>query len=243
MKQGLIRRIGNGTTTDIWDTNWIPRVGPMRPIASLVDNPPRLVSQLIDATSATWRYNLIRSTFLPTDAEAILAIPLCTRNIDDFMVLELRKKRGIYCRSAYHMIINTKFHRENWLEENGGPANAATEDKAWRSMWKVKVPSKLKVFCRRLAQHSIPSADVLHHWHMADPSRCTLCGMRDSWRQALLRCTMSHSIWSLADENLVHQLSLNQDCNARNWIFAMQEKLSEKEYLCCLVTVWTIWRA
>ncbi|KAI5009829.1 hypothetical protein ZWY2020_011966 [Hordeum vulgare] len=78
---------------------------------------------------------------------------------------------------------------------------------------------------------------------MADSSRCTLCGMQDSWRHTLLNCTMSRSIWSLADENLVQQLSLNQDCNARKWIFAMQDHLSKREFLCFLVTLWAIWRA
>ncbi|KAE8782897.1 hypothetical protein D1007_43686 [Hordeum vulgare] len=98
----------------------------MRPIASLTENTPRLVSHLIDATSASWRYDLIRTTFLPTDAEAILAIPLYTRNMDDFWSWSGERKWVFCVTSAYHMIMNKKFHMENWLEENGGTSDEAT---------------------------------------------------------------------------------------------------------------------
>ena len=53
MKQGLIRRIGDGSQTEIWSTNWIPRAELMRPLFSRVLDPPQLVAELIDATSAT----------------------------------------------------------------------------------------------------------------------------------------------------------------------------------------------
>ena len=40
MKQGMIRRIGNGQTTNIWSDNLIPKEHTPRPITSLVQNPP-----------------------------------------------------------------------------------------------------------------------------------------------------------------------------------------------------------
>lgn len=84
LKQGIVRRIGDGTTTDIWALNWIPRAGLMHPITSRVVNPPQFVSQLIDAMSATWKHDLVKEVFVPFDADAILKIPLCTRQLDDF---------------------------------------------------------------------------------------------------------------------------------------------------------------
>ena len=48
---------------------------------------------------------------------------------------------------------------------------------------------KLRVFLWRLARHSLLSADVLHHRNMVDHSRCTLCGVADSWRHSLLSAT------------------------------------------------------
>ena len=43
MVQGLVRRIGNGETTDIWHDNWLPRKHMKRPLTSLVQHPPHKV--------------------------------------------------------------------------------------------------------------------------------------------------------------------------------------------------------
>lgn len=196
LKQGLIRRIGNGATTDSWETNWIPRTGPMRPITSLVANPPTRVAELIDVTTPTWGEQLIRFVFMSFDADAILAIPLCTRNIEDFWAWSGERGGTFSVKSAYHMVLNTKYQRENWIEEKAGISELAPEGKAWMSLWHTKVPSKQKVFAWRLAQHSVPTADILHHRHMSQSPLYALCGTPDSWRHAMLDCTMSRCIWA-----------------------------------------------
>ena len=84
MAQGIIRRIGDGESTHIWRHNWIPRSSFKRPIASLVQDPPQRVSELIETTTASWRVDLVRSVFTPFDAEEILKIPICTRRVGDF---------------------------------------------------------------------------------------------------------------------------------------------------------------
>ena len=68
----------------IWFHNWIPRNGVMKPLTSLVTNPPQLVTELIDYSTATWWEELIQQVFVPIDVEAILQIPLCSRQVDDF---------------------------------------------------------------------------------------------------------------------------------------------------------------
>jgi hypothetical protein len=40
---GLIRRVGNDASTHIWRDNWLPWDHRMRPITSLIQNPPQLV--------------------------------------------------------------------------------------------------------------------------------------------------------------------------------------------------------
>ena len=84
LKQGLIRRIGNGTTTNIWNDNWIPQDEMLRSYGSRVPNPPVMVSELIDATSATWNFQSLHEVFMPMDIPAIMGIPLCTRNVEDY---------------------------------------------------------------------------------------------------------------------------------------------------------------
>ena len=48
MKQVVIRRIGTGEDTLIWEHNWIPRKDILLPITSVVVDPPTLVDSMID---------------------------------------------------------------------------------------------------------------------------------------------------------------------------------------------------
>ena len=59
IKMGVIRRIGDGTTTRIWHHNWIPRNRVMKPLTALVADHPQLVSELIDHTTASWQEEII----------------------------------------------------------------------------------------------------------------------------------------------------------------------------------------
>ena len=180
LAQGVIRRVGDGASTRIWDHNWIPRDSYKRPIASLFTAPPLMVADLIDTTTASWREELIRAVFAAFDAEAILKIPLCTRRITDFWSWGEEPRGNFSVGSAYHMLVRTKYDREGWLEEREEPSSSEGDSSEWRAIWKVDVPSKIKVFLWRLARHSIPSSDVLHRRNMATTGACRLCGSPDS---------------------------------------------------------------
>ena len=60
LAQGIIHRIRDGESTGIWTHNWISREGMMRPLTSLMQNPPERVLKLIDVTIATWREDVAR---------------------------------------------------------------------------------------------------------------------------------------------------------------------------------------
>jgi hypothetical protein len=76
LQYGLIRRIGNGENTHIWEHNWLPRDVVLRPIAAKAPNPPRRVSELINHTSMQWREDVIQNYFYDIDPQVIKNIPL-----------------------------------------------------------------------------------------------------------------------------------------------------------------------
>ena len=139
------------------------------------------------------------------------------------------------------MLVSTKARREAWLETTAGPSSTAPEEGAWKTLWKVQVPTKIRVFLWRLSKHSIPTNDVREHRHMTDSSSCGMCGQPDSWRHSLLQCTMSRCIWALADEDLSQRLVGVMEPSAKQWLFTLMELLTHDQFVTCAVTLWAIW--
>ena len=79
-------------------------------------------------------------------SHAILSIPLCTRNISDFWAWCGEKRGGFSVKSAYIIILNTKLTRESWIEEVAGSFGLEREINAWSTLWKAKLPPKIKFF-------------------------------------------------------------------------------------------------
>ncbi|KAE8784794.1 hypothetical protein D1007_41544 [Hordeum vulgare] len=85
------------------------------------------------------------------------------------------------------------------------------------------------------------TAEVLKHRHMADEDTCRLCGARDTWRHALLTCSLSRSVWALAPDELVEKIICCQQEDPKEWLFAPYEILITEEFLRLVVTAWAIW--
>ena len=89
----------------------------------------------------------------------------------------------------------------------------------------------------------MPTGEVLHHRHMADEDTCHLCGATDTWRHALLNCSMSRSIWALAPVEFAEKVISFQHENPKQWFFALHEMLEAEEFNRLVVTAWAIWSA
>jgi hypothetical protein len=68
LKQGLIRRVGDGEGLNIWSDPWVPRSMSRRPITSRGANLLTMVNELIDPTTGGWDIQLICDIFWEEDA-------------------------------------------------------------------------------------------------------------------------------------------------------------------------------
>jgi hypothetical protein len=145
------------------------------------------------------------------DVDAILAIPLSTRCLNDSWAWHYEKNGLLLVRSVYHLLVQTKRQHEDWLEGRSAGSNTVAEGRNWQCLWKTMVPSKVHVFLWHLAQHSLPSADIRHHRNMSPSSACSICGAEGSWRHSLLNYAMARSVWALADEGITEYVCMNED--------------------------------
>jgi hypothetical protein len=78
LRRGLIRRIGDGETTGIWGHRWLPDHFAGCPLTPDQGQNVEIVADLL-TDSGAWNEDLIRTSFFPVDAAAILKQPITGR--------------------------------------------------------------------------------------------------------------------------------------------------------------------
>lgn len=161
LKLGLIRRIGNGSATNIWQDNWLPTAVMMRPYGRRGDSSnAENVSELIDKTAATWNMAKLEEVCLPIDIPSILSIPLSTTEMEDTWAWNFERSGKYTIRSAYRMMVESKFRRGAWIDGSTGSSSTDRDGESWKLLWNTPVPSKIRMFLWRLAKHSLPTEDI-----------------------------------------------------------------------------------
>ena len=238
LKLGLIKRIGDGTTTKVWDENWIPRDFQHRPICCISDSPPNMVSALINSVTRTWDVQKLREHLLPMDVEAVQQIPISNVRQPDFWAWHYDNRGLFSVRSAYKMIMELKRRRENYIEGRSESSNEMQQERAWKKLWKVRVPSKLRIFAWRLARSSLPTGEVREHRHMATSAICSVCNLAvDTWRHSLLECNMAQAVWALREDDVILPLLADETIDPKMWLFTLSNTLSQRQFIEVLVTL------
>jgi hypothetical protein len=142
------------------------------------------------------------------------------------------------------MLVHIRNQRQDWLDSRAENSDIEGASRRWKLFWKVKVPSKIRIFAWRLAHNSLPTGEVLKERSMSEQSGCEICGADiDSWWHAMFKCTMSRCVWALADEDITEHIAATEIRNPKLWLFYMQETLSAKEFQKLLIICWAIWGA
>jgi hypothetical protein len=125
LQHGLIRRVVNGESTEIWRDRWILDHFGARPITSRGEGHPVLVSELLQ--DGSWNEGLLWNFFLPIDAAAIKKQPI-GRGDSDYWPWDLERS-GIYTvRSAYRHLYKRK------SEELFSHLPSTSNDGLWRKV-------------------------------------------------------------------------------------------------------------
>ena len=142
------------------------------------------------------------------------------------------------------MLIETKKNREDYFESCGNCSDVQRIQKEWKHLWRMKMPSKIKVFCWRLAHNSLPTGTVLKNKNLANTSNCKICGAEeDTWIHSLLQCNISKCVWALMDEDLLDLLASLRFSDPKYWVSYMCCNIPQADGIRILVTCWAIWYA
>lgn len=173
LKAGVVHRVGNGVSINIWRDNWLPRRTAMKPVGSTRWCRLRKVCHLIDRRSGQWDEAVVRRYFYPWDVEEILKIKLPRRDTEDVIAWHYEKTGVFSVRSAYRLAM--QLDRE--LGHQGSSTAPDGERAVWRKLWRLAVPPKVRVFAWKAIQNGLPTRANRHYRHLDQQSTCQICGM------------------------------------------------------------------
>jgi hypothetical protein len=241
IKQGMIRRVGDGTMINIWGGPWLPRGTTRRPCTPRGATILTKVSDLIDPYTGTWDKELIQDIFWPEDMKLILAIPI-KHGEADTPAWHYDSKGFFSVKSAYHVLEDNREHEQE--RQKGETSSSTTSDvcKQWKRLWNFKCQPKVKQFFWRFAHNGLALLSIKRRGVMDVDTRCPVCNRLDEdGGHCFLKCKIVRKCWQALNLERVRMclLGMNSPRDIVQHILTTNEK--EKVLISCIL--WSWWDA
>lgn len=190
IKDGLIWRVGNGVSINIWRDRWIPK-----PFSFAVQSPTKhldnsKVAGLIDTVKGERKIDLIKEIFLAEEAETIGDIPLSFSGNPNKQIWGYTKNYLFLVKSAYHMEMNRlrSLKADSSYKLLGG--------KGWKLMWSLKILGVVKTFMWKAFNNGLPTRDNLFERKIIDDPRCSIYQREtETVSHVLESCLAAIDVW------------------------------------------------
>jgi hypothetical protein len=151
LREGLVWRIGNGSAVKVWEDNWIPRTGLMRPYGQIPGSESvSKVEDLLLPDGQGWNEAKLRAVFFEKDIEDITRIPVGRAGSDDYIAWNYTNDRIFSVKSAYHL--------KMWLNriraDRPSSSTNCSEHRGWLALWGANLPGKIKIHVWRHSKWS-----------------------------------------------------------------------------------------
>jgi hypothetical protein len=149
LKEGIVWRVGDGSSINIWTDPWLNRDDARYPITPRGQCVLTKVQELINPVDGQWDEELVRQTFMEIDVQTILAIPL-REEFEDCVAWQFDCKGLFSVKSAYRIYIH---------QRDGPQLSTSRGEEAsfiWKKIWKLPCIPRVQHFVWRLAHNSLP---------------------------------------------------------------------------------------
>jgi hypothetical protein len=152
LSEGLIWKIGDGKTANIWKDRWVPI-----PITYSIQSQRRILSddakvvEIIDPDTRWWNKPLITAIFNHEEVEIICNIPLSRYGQPDVLRWQGTTSGEFTVRSAYHL------EKEKQERLRGESSTAPACTRTWKTIWSLNVPNSVKMFLWRACNDLLPT--------------------------------------------------------------------------------------
>jgi hypothetical protein len=199
LEDALVRRVGNGSSTRFWASNWIngaPLSITFPRLFSLSNNKEGMVNEFFDRDedggrwSFSWRRNLFLWEIGLLDQLIAILNPVNLLLVEDCWRWVLDPEGMFSVNSAYNYLVK----EFGSLEGTGSEVSVV-----FKQIWESPAPSKVIAFSWQLLYDRIPTRSNLVHRHVLAPEApkdCVGCvGIVESSSHLFLHCPSAISIW------------------------------------------------
>ncbi|XP_019176856.1 PREDICTED: uncharacterized protein LOC109172161 [Ipomoea nil] len=188
LELGIGRRVGDGRDTKIWGWDWLTG-------SSRVQLRTPCVEQLQEAQvhgllndRGCWDVDILRDIFIEEDVPRILATPVNTQLRDEWRWIG--DIRGCYTvRNGYRL-----------LTEMAAPYDITDGFHAWKTLWALPIPPKVKNLLWRCARNILPVRDNLRSKNVWIGGGCPMCGYTiESQIHIFCQCAFAELAWGVHD--------------------------------------------
>jgi hypothetical protein len=238
LELGLIRRIGNGTSTNIWTDKWILNDIGLKPVCRSEGATATKVSKLLSG-AGSWDEHALAMNMIPMDANAIRCIPL-GRTIDDFCAWTGEKHGNYSVKSAYMLLMLKENQEEDHVQDK--PSHSAAHNSwVWKKLWQCRVPPKVRVFWWRVSNEFMSSRANLHQRHIEPMDTCVTCGAQpETTYHALISCSYARQFW----KSLVELTGVKiPELHPLTWTTDILDDRIYRERDCSIILygMWSLW--
>ncbi|WCJ23840.1 Ribonuclease H-like superfamily protein [Euphorbia peplus] len=167
---GLYHRVGTEENIKIWEDNWIPTSNSKKPLLCLANLKPLVVAELIDPLIKDWHRPTLHRYFMPNDVTEILKLKINYRLPPDDTYWGMTRSGVFSMKSCYFL---TEFAR---FAGKQVPSSSGEASVAFKQIWELSLPPKIKQFCWKLLRGILPTTSLLLRRGIGSNSCCRYCG-------------------------------------------------------------------
>ncbi|KAG6627185.1 hypothetical protein CIPAW_15G109000 [Carya illinoinensis] len=236
LKEGLVWRVGDGQSIDLWNDKWLPQPTSFKLQSSIRFLPSDTkVAMLIDRTTNQWNYPLVEAILDSTEAECVKRIPLSPYPTPDKLLWRGTSTGAFTVKSAYFLLLELE------KQKQGQSSVAVEEDTVWSSIWQLGVPVATKNFLWRACLEAIPTRDRLLQKKVVDEDSCPICRIHpETALHALWECPSAQDVWSQSNRRIQ---KASFPCHSFKLLLeACLKTFDEDELVEFGLTAWKIWK-
>ncbi|KAM6568954.1 hypothetical protein CsatB_016939 [Cannabis sativa] len=228
VRKGARRSVADGSSISILKDPWLPHDTNPYVVTTHPGLVDKQVSNLLNVGERSWDMEILNDMFEERDISLIKNIQLSSSSFVDSWCWNMETSGFYSVKSAYKFLQSSS---GNWL--------FTQDDRGWKQLWQISVPSKVHHFLWKACSGCLPTKVQLQTKHVNVDLMCPLCNLEtETIFHVLLGCNFSKACWFFSAATQPTGVFTEFSC----WFFDLLENSSTAVVVEAAMLSWSIWK-